>query len=93
MLGKIDDYDEAYLNGTYIGPLKKISEYVSIDDGNRYGELRVYYVDGKLLQPNKYNVIAVRVYDKGGFGGIYEGPVGILKLKEFLKYSRTKKDF
>jgi hypothetical protein len=91
MLGKIDDYEEVYLNGTYVGPLKKISEYSSEDDYNRYSELRVYYVDGKLLRTNKTNVLAVRVYDKGGFGGIYEGPVGILKLKDFLKYWRTKR--
>jgi hypothetical protein len=91
LLGKIDDYDEVYLNGSYIGPLKKISDYANNDDNNRWSELRVYYVDGKLLIPNKNNIIAVRVYDKGGFGGIYEGPVGILKLKEFLKYWRTKK--
>ncbi len=90
ILGKIDDFDEAYLNGTYIGPLKKINEY-SDDDNNRYTELRVYYIDGKLLIPDKTNVIAVRVFDKGGLGGIYEGPVGIIKLKEFLKYWRSKK--
>jgi hypothetical protein len=90
ILGKIDDFEEVYLNGTYIGPNKKISEY-SNDDDRRYSELRVYYIDGKLLQPNKTNVLAVRVYDKGGFGGIYEGPVGILKLKESLRYWRTKR--
>jgi len=91
LLGKIDDYDEVYLNGSYIGPIKKISEYIDDDDNNRWSELRVYYIDGKLLQSNKNNVLAVRVYDKGGFGGIYEGPVGILKLKEFLNYWRSKK--
>jgi hypothetical protein len=91
LLGKIDDYDEVYLNGTYVGPIKKISEYTNVEENNRWSELRVYYVDAKLLQSNKNNVIAVRVYDKGGFGGIYEGPVGILRLKEFLKFWRTKK--
>jgi len=89
MMGKIDDFDEVYLNGTFIGN-KKISEY-SDDNNSRYNELRIYYIDGKLLQQNKYNIIAVRVYDKGGFGGIYEGPVGILKLKESLKYWKSKK--
>lgn len=89
LLGKIDDLDEVYINGTYVGPLKRIEEYS--EGETRYDQLRVYYVDGKLLQPNTYNVIAVRVYDSGGWGGIYEGPTGIIKLKEFLKYWRTKK--
>ena len=89
VLGKIDDFDEAYLNGTYIGPIRRIEEY-SNDDDNRCTELRVYYIDGKLLQPNKYNVITVRVYDKGGLGGIYEGPLGIIRQKDFLQYWRMK---
>jgi hypothetical protein len=88
VLGKIDDFDEVYLNGELIS-VKKIEDY---DQGNtRYGEFRAYYVSGKLLIPNKNNVIAVRVLDTGGDGGIYEGPVGIVKQKDFINYWRNKK--
>jgi sialate O-acetylesterase len=88
MLGKIDDFEEVYINGTYVGPMKKIAE--SLDNDQRYSEERVYYFDGSILKA-KNNVIAVKVFDKGGVGGIYVGPVGILKLKDFLKYWRAKR--
>jgi hypothetical protein len=91
VLGKIDDYDEVYLNGTYIGPIKKIDEYIREHDGNRYNEQRIYYIEGKLLQSNKINTIAVRVYDSWGGGGIYEGPVGIMKQKDFVQFMRSRK--
>lgn len=88
VLGKIDDQDEVYLNGSYIGTPRTL---ISMDAGTRYGQLRVYYIDGNLLIPNKENTIAVRVYDSGGGGGIYEGPVGIMKQKAFVQFWRNKK--
>ena len=87
MLGKIDDFDEVYLNGTYIGTPKN---RINTDADTRYSELRVFYIEGNLLIPNKPNVLAVRVYDHGGEGGIYEGPVGIMNQKGFLQYWRNK---
>lgn len=87
VLGKIDDIEEAYLNGEYIGPLKKISE----SNDTRVYEDRVYYISGKLFQNNKYNVLAVRVKDFGGRGGIYEGQIGIVKQKDFVQYWRSRR--
>lgn len=87
VLGKIDDVEEVYLNGEYIGPLKKISE----SNDTRVDEPRVYYISGKLFQNNKYNVLAVRVKDFGGRGGIYEGQIGILKQKDFVHYWRSRR--
>lgn len=89
LLGKIDDLDEVYLNGEYIGNRRKINEFSHGE--TRYNEFRAYYIDGAILQSNKYNTIAVRVLDQGGMGGIYEGPVGIIRLKDFVHYMRTKK--
>lgn len=88
MLGKIDDEEEVYLNGIYIG-----SEQNKIGRSfynTRWDQLRVYYIDGKILYVNKPNSIAVRVVDHGGEGGIYEGPVGIMSQKEFVKFHRKK---
>jgi hypothetical protein len=90
-LGKIDDLDEVYINGTYIGPIKKIEEYLRQNDPERYNQPRIYYIEGKLLQSNRYNTIAVRVYDNWGGGGIYQGPVGIMKQKDFVQFMRIKK--
>lgn len=60
-LGKIDDNDITYWNGEKIGAL------------NQYNADRIYPVDNKILKAGK-NVIAVRVEDTGGGGGIYGAP-------------------
>jgi sialate O-acetylesterase len=66
-LGKIDDSDDSYLNGSKVGGLK-----------NQYDENRHYPIPAGLLRAGK-NLIAVRVEDTGGDGGIYGEP-GALKL-------------
>ena len=86
---KIDDQDEVYINGRYIGTQKNLIEN-NLDDNSRYNKLRVYYLDGDIFLPDKPNQIAVRVYDSGGEGGIYEGPVGIMEQKAFVEYWRYK---
>ena len=87
VLGKIDDLDEVYINGTYIGLQKDLID--NNRDKTKWYQLRVYYIDGSLFIPDKQNVIAIRVYDEGGAGGIYEGPLGILRQKAFVEYWRT----
>ena len=57
-LGAIDDADTTWVNGHEIGST------------NGWQENREYDVDPKLLKPGR-NVIAVRVYDGNGDGGIY----------------------
>lgn len=57
MLGKIDDADSTYINGVRVGAT------------SGYNELRRYPVPTGLLHPGR-NVIAVRVVDTGGGGGI-----------------------
>lgn len=75
-LGKIDDGDQVYLNGKLIG--QNAGRGGTIEDGP-YNALRVYQV--KLNDPAIHwdgeNVIAVRVYDHGGGGGMYEGPYSL----------------
>lgn len=65
-LAMIDDADETYLNGTKIGST------------NGYNEKRIYKVPAGVLKAGR-NVIAVRVNDTGGGGGIY-GDSADLKL-------------
>lgn len=57
-LGKIDDCDSAYINGVLVG-----STCV-------YDKLRKYSIPAKLLKTGQ-NVIAVKVLDTGGGGGIW----------------------
>ena len=89
VLGKIDDLDEVYLNGTLVGSTGDLSS--KHIDATEYRKLRVYYLTDFILKENENNVIAVRVYDGRQDGGIYEGPIGIMKRKIFQKYIEQEK--
>lgn len=65
-LAMIDDADETYVNGTKVGAT------------NSYNEKRKYNIPAGLLKEGE-NVIAVRVLDTGGGGGIY-GEAADVKL-------------
>ena len=74
-LGKIDDVDETYLNGTLIG---KTGSFPDDKDGykSRYSVTRNYLAPKNLLK-KEGNTLAVRVYSGGEPGGMYTGPVSI----------------
>lgn len=61
-LGMIDDSDIAWVNGQRVGSMEQA-----------YSEVRTYEVPASALQPGR-NVVAVRVEDTGGGGGIYGAP-------------------
>jgi len=69
-LAMIDDSDETFINGTNVGTTK-----------NKYNEKRKYNVPAGVLKAGK-NLIAVRVEDTGGGGGIY-GEKQDLKLSTY----------
>jgi Glycosyl hydrolases family 2, sugar binding domain/Beta-galactosidase second all-beta domain len=86
-LGKIDDTDDVYLNGEYIGSvydIRKKSYYRY--SGWECNVRRVYKIKEGLLKRNGLNTIAVRVYDGQGLGGIYEGPIGIMSADNYHTY-------
>lgn len=89
ILGKIDDLDEVYINGDIVGSTGDLSS--KRIDGYEYRKLRVYYLTDFNLKENENNVIAVRVYDGLKDGGIYEGPIGIMKRKTLQKYMEQRK--
>jgi sialate O-acetylesterase len=84
MLGKIDDTDEVYLNGVKIGSTGKLDQSDRHSRGDYYAQLRGYYFPASLLKAD--NVLAVRVHDHGGRGGIYEGPLGIIGQSRYIDY-------
>ncbi len=93
LMGKIDDIDQVFINGTFVGstgefPLKRGSE---ANTGQEWEAFRGYYVPEGLLKKNQKNVIAVRVLDTGGDGGIYEGPVGLITQTKYIEYWRKIK--
>lgn len=84
ILGKIDDMDEVYVNGTLIGGTGNINRKWSRD--NEYSRYRNYSIPGDLLEAGKENVIAVRVYDQQGLGGIYHGPITLIPRSEYKQF-------
>lgn len=67
-LGRIDDYDITFWNGEEIG-------HTGIEHQYSDKQRRVYTIPWSIIKPGKENVIAVRVEDMRGKGGIYSGPV------------------
>ncbi|MEF8984663.1 MAG: hypothetical protein V5A51_08725, partial [Bacteroidales bacterium] len=75
----VDNLDETYLNGELLNNVKRMKgrDFEVLDQDHQV--FSAYYISGNKLIPDSENVIAVRVYDRGGSGGIYEGPVGIVE--------------
>ncbi len=79
-LGTIDDADEVYVNGNFIGFCGQFPpHYIS-----EYGTTRDYYLPAWCLRFGKENVIAVRVYDSELSGGITGGHIGLYRLNDPL---------
>ena len=87
IMGKIDDMDEVYINGKLVGSTGRIERKWTSDDD--YQKYRTYTIPDGILRAGKYNVIAVRVYDQEGVGGIYEGPITLLPEKEYKEFWRS----
>jgi sialate O-acetylesterase len=84
-LGTIDDADETYINGHFIGfggqfPPHYISEY---------GWWREYFLPEWCLRFGTTNVIAVRVYDSGQAGGITKGKIGVYRQQDPLRAQQS----
>ncbi len=91
LLGKIDDLDETYINGEEIGRTGRIrSNPWRSPHTNEYKEFREYTVPAGLLKAGRDNVIAIRVYDAGGEGGIYEGQIGIITRERYKEWKRNR---
>lgn len=72
-LGRIDDVDEVYVNGHFVGSTGRLEpEYET-----GYPYFRAYPLPAEYLDFEGDNVVAVRVYDEGIEGGIVEGNIGI----------------
>jgi hypothetical protein len=70
-LGSIDDADETFLNGRRIGASGEFPPKAE----TAFNVPRLYSFDRAHLAER--NVLAVRVSDWGGFGGIWRGPLAI----------------
>jgi sialate O-acetylesterase len=89
MLGKIDDFDAVYVNGTLVGSTGAVDHPAEDDGAPHYAQYRNYFFPASLLKET--NTIAVRVYDRGGVGGIYASPVGIVSQSAYIKFWDERK--
>lgn len=76
-LGTIDACDETFFNGEKIGATGKMPP----NDQSAWDRQRNYVIPKTLLKA--HNVLAIRVYHAGAFGGLYKGKLSLMKLKEY----------
>lgn len=86
LLGRIDDMDEAFLNGERIGQTGNFSNAGGGDNSPYHRINRVYEFSSSLLKET--NALAVRVYDLRSGGGIYSGPIGIMTRADYLEFQK-----
>lgn len=83
-LGKIDDVDPTFFNGTLIGMMGSFPPSYK----TAYDQNRVYIVPVSAIKWDAPNVIAIRVYDFHGSGGLWSGDVS-LKARSVLTYIKV----
>lgn len=79
MLGSIDDVDEAYFNGRLIGSTGSFPP----DFRTAYSAERRYRVPASLVRGDGTDVLAVRVFDGSGDGGIYKSGAKTMRVGPF----------
>lgn len=102
-LGKIDDYDQVFLNGELIGENgKSIPQNAKISPGFYKGESHwtidrryVLAADDPRIHWDEENVIAVRTYDQGGAGGMFSKPfmIGMRDLPDHIQFDFDQSGF
>lgn len=90
LLGKIDDMDAAFINGRFVGKTGDLRDDPSeiIIQHADHQLLRAYYIPKSVLNMEGKNLISIRVYDGTTYGGIYEGPVGLITRKNYVRWKR-----
>ncbi len=83
LLGKIDDFDEVYVNGELIGAT---NDHRRFGRSTSYDQPRAYDIPSHLIKTTGENSIEILVEDIGNIGGIYEGPVGITTKARYYRY-------
>jgi sialate O-acetylesterase len=93
LLGNIQDADEVYINGVMINSIFENqhiegNERSKKDDGSESFIFRYYIIPKSLLKINNLNLISVKVLNNKDKGGLVEGPVGIIKSANLVKYQK-----
>ncbi|NUN69489.1 MAG: hypothetical protein HUU02_07230 [Bacteroidetes bacterium] len=78
LLGRIDDVDATYLNGTLVGSMGTFPPR----DTSAWNIQRAYTIPKGVLRQR--NTLAIRVYDGGAPGGIIGGLIGLFSKKAYM---------
>ena len=82
----VDDVDEAYFNGEKVGANGGIPPlYAKPSSDVR----RPAVIDPDMIRFGEPNLVAFRVYDHGGEGGLLKGPIQLGRLKDAIDLSGT----
>lgn len=95
LLGKIDDIDQTFVNGTLVGSIGDWNFDGVPDNFNQNYEweaVRGYYIPANVLLTGEENTISVRVYDGYLDGGIYQGPIGLITQDKYREYWNSQKN-
>ena len=92
LLGRIDDLDMVYINGTLIGQsgdfeIETVQKY-----SDMYKQYRGYYIPPDVLKESGNNVLVVKVLDYTGLGGIWDGAIGLITQDKYIDYWRKKRN-
>ncbi|HUU09693.1 MAG TPA: glycoside hydrolase N-terminal domain-containing protein [Phycisphaerae bacterium] len=84
-LARIDDADEAFVNGRRVGATGRMPpNYHGLSSA-----VRAYDVPAAGLRAGDWNLIAVRVYDAGGGGGIVGDPIRLISPRGEIRLEGT----
>lgn len=99
-LGTIDDCDQVYLNGNLIGENTKVMPDHAIPTNSFTGIPGFWDKERKYVLPvsdkrilwDKENVIAIRIFDQYGGGGIYSKrpALGMLGMEDYITIDQSK---
>lgn len=103
LLGRIDDYDQVFLNGELIGEngrsltSKAVSNPGFFKEPSHWNEPRRYVLpcgDPRILW-DKENILAIRVFDQGGLGGVFSSPfmISMTGLKDYISFDFSTSAF
>jgi hypothetical protein len=103
LLGRIDDCDQVFLNGELIGQNAKTlpaktapgDDFIKLQGVWNTERRYVLGVNDSRILWDKENMIAVRVYDQGGAGGMFSKPfaVSMVSFSDYVKFDFTKNTF
>jgi len=74
-IGAVDDFDWVYFNGKLIGK-------TGGETPNWWEKPRIYTIPKELMKWGEDNIISLRIYDRGGEGGV-RGPLFIIRKDEW----------